>query len=170
MRVPTSVSPYSASTPFDIFYFSVFRPNENYKRYRGQYNYRDKFEPTNKFQRRVASLREKKKKKKLQLNRGEWKIGGGGFHRWNVSRNRISYIEPCYIYVFYIHIYIYFLVRFSPALLSKPYENVMEIRNEKGWGWTTAWGKYTKIGKELWTICSLDGSRRYETIHFKLVP
>lgn len=123
MRVPTSVSPYSASTPFDIFYFSVFRPNENYKRYRGQYNYRDKFEPTNKFQRRVASLREKKKKKKLQLNRGEWKIGGGGFHRWNVSRNRISYIEPCYIYVFYIHIYIYIF-----SFVSRPlyYRNPMK--------------------------------------------
>lgn len=65
----------------------------------------------------------KKKKKKLQLNRGEWKIGGGGFHRWNVSRNRISYIEPCYIYVFYIHIYIYIF-----SFVSRPlyYRNPMK--------------------------------------------
>lgn len=142
MRVPTSslpFSPYSASTPFDIFYFSVFRPNENYKRYRGQYNYRDKFEPTNKFQRRVASLREKKKKrkKKLQLNRGEWKIGGGGFHRWNVSRNRISYIEPCYIYVFYIYIYIYFLVRFSPRFIIETlWKRYGNSKREGNGGWT----------------------------------
>lgn len=168
MRVPTSVSPYSA---FDIFYFSVFRPNENYKRYRGQYNYRDKFEPTNKFQRRVASLREKKKEKKITIE----SRGMKNWRRWLspmkcFEKPNQLYRAVLHICILYTYIYIYFLVRFSPALLSKPYENVMEIRNEKGWGWTTAWGKYTKIGKELWTICSLDGSRRYETIHFKLVP
>lgn len=127
MRVPTSVSPYSASTPFDIFYFSVFRPNENYKRYRGQYNYRDKFEPTNKFQRRVASLREKKKKKNYNWIEGNEKLAEVAFTD-EMFRETESATSSRVTYTYFIYIYIYifsrsFLARFIIETLWKRYGN-----------------------------------------------
>lgn len=122
MRVPTSVSPYSASTPFDIFYFSVFRPNENYKRYRGQYNYRDKFEPTNKFQRRVASLREKKKKKNYNWIEGNEKLAEVAFTD-EMFRETESATSSRVTYTYFIYIYIYIF-----SFVSRPlyYRNPMK--------------------------------------------
>lgn len=137
MRVPTSSlpsSPYSASTPFDIFYFSVFRPNENYKRYRGQYNYRDKFEPTNKFQRRVYVKKKKKEKKNYNWIEGNEKLAEVAFID-EMFRETESATSSRVTYTYFIYIYIYIFSFVSRlVLLSKPYENVMEIRNGKGTG------------------------------------